>query len=84
MQETSFIFVISMVHSVGIDVHMSLYSQLKISILAPSSSCKTNYSRMKIHISVYGRTFINANSITVKFDNCRENYWTQVGTNVNL
>ena len=31
----------------------------------------------------YCRTFINANSITVKFDNCKETYWTQIGTNVN-
>ena len=29
-------------------------------------------------------TFINANSINVKFDNCKEIYWTQIGTNVNL
>ena len=33
--------------------------------------------------TTYCRTFINANSITVKFDNCKENYWTKIGTNVN-
>ena len=31
----------------------------------------------------YCRTFINANSLSVKFDNCKENYWTQIGTHVN-
>ena len=33
---------------------------------------------------MYCLTFINANSITVKFDNCKETYWTQIGTSVNL
>ena len=37
-----------------------------------------------IRSKFYCLTFINANSITVKFDNCKENYWTQIGTNVNL
>ena len=37
-----------------------------------------------IQIEIYCRTFINANSITVKFDNCKQNQWTKIGTNVNL
>ena len=37
-----------------------------------------------VNVVIYCRTFINANSITVKFDNCKENYWTKIGTSVNL
>ena len=33
---------------------------------------------------MYCLTFINANSIIVKYDNCKETYWTQIRTNVNL
>ena len=53
--------------------------------------CLDNWSTSKLFYLVtlhnyffHCLTFINANSITVKFNNCKETYWTQIGTNVNL
>ena len=52
-QNNSFIFVISMVDLVGIDVHMSYIHNLKFITLEPLSGYKRNYILMKFHTSVY-------------------------------